>query len=418
MNVGDVIRGEYGFELVRFLGGGSFGSVYEAACLEADAGLPERVALKVLHGDLADRHRRHALQRELSALLAVRCARIPRVFDYALDGAAPFIAMQLFEHGALDEHLVTEGALEEDEALRLLESLLEALVAAHNASVLHLDVKPANVLLDGAGGYVLTDFGVAQAPRSGMSLPMPGLGSPGWQSPEQEQRLRGTFDLRTDLFGVGATVWSALTGVNLGSDASLLGRERFKKGKTALPLLSKLRQVTPAVEEVVMSLLVREPEGRPGDAAMALDRVRRLRQGDFSDQPLPGRPLRAGELERLLARVVDPLVAQLFERDTRGVRYLARGESLCEQGDGSLYAFFVIHGSISVVREGVTIAHIDREGEFVGEVAALTGQKRNASLRAATDVWVRVLNAAQLESVIAANPALGVRLIRSMARRL
>jgi len=398
MNVGDVIRGEYGFELVRFLGGGSFGSVYEAACLEADAGLPERVALKVLHGDLADRHRRHALQRELSALLAVRCARIPRVFDYALDGAAPFIAMQLFEHGALDEHLVTEGALEEDEALRLLESLLEALVAAHNASVLHLDVKPANVLLDGAGGYVLTDFGVAQAP--------------------QEQRLRGTFDLRTDLFGVGATVWSALTGVNLGSDAALLGRERFKKGKTALPLLSKLRQVTPAVEEVVMSLLVREPEGRPGDAAMALDRVRRLRQGDFSDQPLPGRPLRAGELERLLARVVDPLVAQLFERDTRGVRYLARGESLCEQGDGSLYAFFVIHGSISVVREGVTIAHIDREGEFVGEVAALTGQKRNASLRAATDVWVRVLNAAQLESVIAANPALGVRLIRSMARRL
>ena len=398
MNVGDVIRGEYGFELVRFLGGGSFGSVYEAACLDADAGLPERVALKVLHGDLADRHRRHALQRELSALLAVRCARIPRVFDYALDGAAPFIAMQLFEHGALDEHLVTEGALEEDEALRLLESLLEALVAAHNASVLHLDVKPANVLLDGAGGYVLTDFGVAQAP--------------------QEQRLRGTFDLRTDLFGVGATVWSALTGVNLGSDAALLGRERFKKGKTALPLLSKLRQVTPAVEEVVMSLLVREPEGRPGDAAMALDRVRRLRQGDFSSQPLPGRPLGAGELERVLARVVDPLVAQLFERDTRGVRYLARGESLCEQGDGSLYAFFVIHGSISVVREGVTIAHIDREGEFVGEVAALTGQKRNASLRAATDVWVRVLNAAQLESVIAANPALGVRLIRSMARRL
>jgi len=398
MNVGDVIRGEYGFELVRFLGGGSFGSVYEAACLDADAGLPERVALKVLHGDLADRHRRHALQRELSALLAVRCARIPRVFDYALDGAAPFIAMQLFEHGALDEHLVTEGALEEDEALRLLESLLEALVAAHNASVLHLDVKPANVLLDGAGGYVLTDFGVAQAP--------------------QEQRLRGTFDLRTDLFGVGATVWSALTGVNLGSDASLLGRERFKKGKTALPLLSKLRQVTPAVEEVVMSLLVREPEGRPGDAAMALDRVRRLRQGDFSDQPLPGRPLRAGELERLLARVVDPLVAQLFERDARGVRYLARGESLCEQGDGSLYAFFVIHGSISVVREGVTIAHSDREGEFLGEVAALTGQKRNASLRADTDLWVRVLNAAQLESVIAANPALGVRLIRSMARRL
>ncbi len=383
----------------------------------AGDGLPSTVALKVLHGGLADKQRRHTLQRELSAMLAIRCRRIPRVYDWSLDGETPFIAMEFFPHGSLEDLLDKVGALDEADAITLLERLLEALVAAHGVSVLHLDIKPGNVLLDGAGGFVLTDFGVAQAPRAGKALPMAGLGSPGWHSPEQEQRLRGTFDLRSDLFGVGATVWSALTGVNLGSDFGLMRRARFKGAKTVLPRVSKLRQVSPGFEAVVMSMLARDPDNRPGDAAMALDRLRRVKAGDDSELKLPGVEITANELADVLNLIVDPLVARMFKRDHRGIRHLKDGEILCSQGDSSLHAFVVVHGAMVVMRNGDLLATIDREGDFVGEIAALTGATRNATLVAKGDLWVRMLNAAQLESVIATNPALGVRLIRSMAGR-
>ena len=82
-----------------------------------------------------------------------------------------------------------------------------------------------------------------------------------------------------------------------------------------------------------------------------------------------------------------------------------------------MHAFVLIHGSLDVYVGDHRVATIDREGEFVGEIAALTGRARTATLIANNDVWVRVLDAAQLESVIATNPSLGVRLIRTMAAR-
>ncbi len=417
--MGTEVQGKLRFRLERYLGGGSFGSVYSAAVIERMPShpTPSRVAIKLLHGALADKQRRHTLQRELSALLAINNDRIPRVYDWKLDGDQPFIAMEFFPHGTLSDMLDRVGAIDEGEAMTLLERLLEALVAAHGASVLHLDIKPANVLLDGDGGFVLTDFGVAQAPRSGKALPMAGLGSPGWHAPEQEERLRGTFDLRTDLFGVGTTVWSALTGVNLSSEIGMLRRRRWAGRRTALPPIRKLRQCMPELETIVMSLVARNQDDRPGNAAIVLDRIRRLRRGDHTERAVPGREIKADELRDLVQKVVDPLVAQMFRRDHRGIRYLDEGEQLCQQGDSSLHAFALVHGAIRVVRDGVTLARIDREGEFVGEIAALTGEKRSASLIADGPLWVRVLDAAQLESVIATNPALGVRLIRSMASR-
>lgn len=418
--IGAQVGEKASFRLDRWLGGGSFGSVYQATTLDAGAtGAPEQVAVKVLGGDLSDRARRHALSRELSALKAIDCRRIPRVFDASLDNASPFLAMEFFPHGTLEDLLTKVGALDEREAVALLESLLEALVEAHASGVLHLDIKPANVLLDGAGGFVLTDFGIAQAPRMGNDLPMPGLGSPGWQSPEQERRLRGTFDLRTDLFGVGATAWAALTGIDLASRKGLVHRKRASGSAISLPPISMVRSCARELENLVMALLQRDPDARPGSAGEVLEQVRALREGRDGAiaRALPGREVGPDELLPVIAGIVDPLVAQVFERDHRGIRRLVDGQLLCTQGEHSHHAYVLISGAVQIVRDGEPLARVDREGAFLGEIAALTGEPRNASMVADGEAWIRVLNAAQLESLVTANPALAVRLIRTMAQR-
>ena len=117
------------------------------------------VALKVMARP-DDPQARNSLKRELAALLAVRSDRIPKVYDWNLDGETCFAAMQYYPAGSLADTWPFLGRLAE-QAWRLLSDLMQALGAAHRASVLHLDVKPSNVLLDGNGGYVLTDFGVS-----------------------------------------------------------------------------------------------------------------------------------------------------------------------------------------------------------------------------------------------------------------
>ena len=400
------------YVLDRCLGGGSFGSVFVARTLDrGETRSPERVAIKVLHGDLPDQARLHVLRRELSSLRAIHCRRIPTVYHADLQASPPYLVMEYFAHGTL-ESLLAHGPMAADDARALLRCLLEAVVAAHKADVLHLDIKPANVLLDGAGGYVLTDFGISQAPR--VTLSLAGLGSTGWQAPEQERADLAHLDLRTDLFGVGATVWSALTGIDLAGPHGRLLRARAATSGVVLPPVSTVVAVDPELESLVMSLLARDPTARPGNAAVPLAQ---LGGGEGATDDLPGTEVDPDEVLKVVDQIVDPLVAKLFDGEQRGIRRLVPGEALCHQGEVSHYAFTLVRGALRVERDGALLARVDREGEIVGEIAALTGSPRNASLVADGEVYVRVMNAAQLENLVTANPALAVRLIRTMAQR-
>lgn len=419
MAIGSEISGRYRFRLDRWIGGGAFGGVYEARVLEGTPEMPPRVAVKVLNATLCDKARKHAVQRELSSLLAIHNRRTPRVFDGAVD-RVPFIAMELFTAGTLSDMQRRVGALDEGDGWNLLDCLLEGLGAAHTAGVLHLDVKPSNVLLDGDGGFVLADFGVSQASRLS-DLPMAGLGSVGWQSPEQATGDRVAFDLRTDVFGAGLTVWSALTGLDLAARDGGLMIRRSLKSKSALPPISfvRLGGLDPALDAIVASMIARDPDERPGSALALLARVRAARRGDKGeeDQP-PGAPVSDPEARSVLAGIVDPLVVRMLgTTDPRGMRRLAPTELLCRQGERSHFAFILLKGALRVIRDGTEIDVVSREGELVGEIAALTGERRGAALVAAEPTWVRVFDAAQIEALVAGNPALAVRLLRTMAAR-
>jgi len=160
---GTELRGRFRYRLIKRLGRGAFGSVYFARCVDHDTrrddSPPEGVAIKILRTSKGQAMQ--MLRRELSALLAIQHDRIPRVYDWCLEGEHAFVVMEHFCCGSLRG--VWAKAVEEEAVRHLLEDLLDAVDVAHRASILHLDIKPANVLLDGRGGYVLTDFGVSQA---------------------------------------------------------------------------------------------------------------------------------------------------------------------------------------------------------------------------------------------------------------
>jgi serine/threonine protein kinase len=423
---GSELRGRFRYRLLKRLGRGSFGAVYLARCVDHDPrrddSPPERVAVKILRtskGPVLD-----MLRRELAALLAIQNDRIPHVFDWSFEGEHAFVAMQYFPAGSLRELMGIEGAVAEPTVWRMLEDVLSALDVAHRAAVLHLDIKPANVLLDDEGGFVLTDFGVAQYSRMHRGLLPFSVGTRGYQAPEQKGERFDEYDLRTDLFGLGATAWALATGIHLADREDLLrpGGDDWIYG---LPPLSEYRiHCSRELEETVMSMLHIDPERRPGSVAEVMARVRALRSGAPLQPERVASPPRSqvsdAEVEALIASLVDPLLIAIC-RQPGFRRHFVRfddGDVLCAEGEHSYYAFLLLRGTVVVERYGREVTRVTGEGNFLGEVATLTSMPRTATIRAAGAVWAMVLNAAELERFVTSNPAMGLRVIRSLARRL
>ncbi len=418
--VGDRISGRFTYLLTEKLGAGAFGAVYRAECTGSDgtdATPPREVAIKVLKLS-GDTGQLQSIRQELASLLAIRSPFIPRVYDWSLDAHRGFVAMGIYNNGTLRDHLATDGAYTEELAWRLLRDLLSALRDAHSASVLHMDIKPSNVLLTDDGGFVLTDFGISQGAQTSGGLQSLGMGTPYYYAPEQRWGRRHQFDMRTDLYGVGATVWSAYTCVNLASRRAKSIVAKDEDETWGLPRPTTFRTFTSSqLEQVLMGLLVQDPHRRPGSAAEVLSQIERIHDPTIA-AAIPGRELAPEEAEPIVDNLIDPLWSHLFRNERRGLRQLDDGEYLCRVNDRSYYTYVLLRGSVEVVINDRVVHVENREGTFLGEVSALTGKRRTATLRARGPVFLRVMNASQLERFVTRNPAIGVRLIRAMAERL
>lgn len=427
---GAILQGRFRYRLGERLGKGGFGSVFHAICLDAQAGAadapPEEVAIKILANGSPD-HAQNALKRELSALLSIEHKNIPKVYDWRLDGELQFVAMQYFPAGSLADVLPMVGSLNETQTWRLLTDLLEALCAAHHASVLHLDVKPSNVLLDGNGGYVLTDFGVSQGSRVSQGLMSQGrlaygLGTHGYRAPEQHNAEVESFDMRTDLWGVGATAWALYTGIDLNKRRDVL-RKREEGNVFGLKPLSEVRlSCPPPLEEVIMGMLFIDPALRPGGAAEVLTQIRAIVSGFGLDSGTisASRRIEPKELETLTHSLVDPLWIALC-RSQGFENFIARfeaGEIVSQAGVQAHHTYVLLKGSVSIEKNGDVIDTENREGTFLGEISTLTGSPQQVTLRAAETLWTCVFNESEFERFITHHPAVAIRLLRSMAKRL
>ena len=162
---------EYGgrYRIVRQIGHGGMGSVYEAV----DKVLNRPVALKIVLPSLGDREDYQArFAREASVLARIRSRHIVGIHEYGEDDDTVFFVTELFPDGDLQTWLARNGPLERKQALTLVAQVCEALADAHAADVIHRDVKPGNVLLwSRAEGLIpyLCDFGIAIDGQKGLT---------------------------------------------------------------------------------------------------------------------------------------------------------------------------------------------------------------------------------------------------------
>lgn len=427
---GDILEGRHRYQIQRRLGKGGFGSVYVARCLSEGADAPpEQVAIKVL-GTSSDPRIASTLKRELAALLAIDDPRIPTVYDWSLGDGGAFVVMQYFPAGSLADAWPFLARQDESQVWRLIADLLGALSSAHRAGILHLDLKPSNVLLDGEGGFVLTDFGVSQAARMSKGLlhqgkVAVGLGTHGYRAPEQANLSLKDFDLRTDLWGVGATAWAMYTGIDLNKRQEVL--RRADHGYIyGLPALSDVAlSCPPPLEEVVMGLLFLDADRRPGGAAEVLGQVRAIAGGfGLASQTLAAAHREGSdpaEIQQVIDNMVDPLWSSICKAPGFD-RYFAKyehGDVLASEVHGGFRTFLLLSGKVEIVRrDGKVVDCEDREGSMLCAISTLTGVTRELTLRASGTVWTCVFNEAELEQLITCNSSVAVRMLRTLAARV
>jgi non-specific serine/threonine protein kinase len=200
-----------GFRIESLVGRGGMGVVYRATQLS----LERQVALKLISPELAHEERfRERFLREARLAASLDHPHLLPVYEAGEAEGTLFLAMRLVKGVSLAELLRHEGSLPPERALRLFSQLASALQAAHQAGLLHRDVKPANVLLAGAGDAELAylcDFGLARR-LSGGSLTQEHafLGTAAYAAPEQ---IRGEeLDARCDLYALACALYECLTG--------------------------------------------------------------------------------------------------------------------------------------------------------------------------------------------------------------
>ncbi|WP_027499718.1 protein kinase domain-containing protein [Rhodococcus sp. UNC363MFTsu5.1] len=196
-----------GFDNAREIGRGGFGVVYR--CTQTS--LDRTVAVKVLTNDFSEENRERFLREQRAMGRLTGHPNIVNVLQVGVtDSGQPFIVMPYHSQGSLDTRIRQHGPLPVEEVLRLGVKLAGALEAAHGQGIVHRDVKPANILLTDYGEPALTDFGIAHI--SGGFETATGLvtGSPAFTAPEV---LGGAASSpASDIYGLGATLFCALTG--------------------------------------------------------------------------------------------------------------------------------------------------------------------------------------------------------------
>ncbi|MEV4564020.1 serine/threonine-protein kinase [Nonomuraea sp. NPDC049419] len=250
-----LIAGRY--QLLRELGRGGMGVVWEGR----DTLLNRQVAIKevLLPDNLSAGDKERQLlrtAREARTAAKLNHPSVVAIYDVVEEGGRPWIVMELVSHPSVEQVVLTTGALPVREAADLGRQVLSALRAAHEAGILHRDVKPSNILLADDGRAVLMDFGIATV-EGDVSLTSTGMvtGSPSFLAPE---RVRAeNAGPASDLWSLGATLY-----------ACMVGRSPFERGDpmaTLNALLSEepdYRRIPPIMHPILKGLLRKEPQDR------------------------------------------------------------------------------------------------------------------------------------------------------------
>jgi tRNA A-37 threonylcarbamoyl transferase component Bud32/tetratricopeptide (TPR) repeat protein len=329
----------------ELIGRGGMGDIYRAT----DAVLGRVVAIKILAERYAeDESIRERFTRE--ALSAARLSGEPNtvtIYDVGEHGNRPYIVMEYLGGGSLDDVLQSHGVQVPERVFTWLEEAARALDVAHREGVVHRDVKPANLMLDGEGHVHVADFGIASS--AGMaSLTMTGtvLGTAGYLSPEQAQGDRA--GPASDRYALGIVAWELLTGTRPFESESATA-EAAAHINAPIPAVSAAADLPRELDPVFERALAKDPAERYGTAGEFVAALRAAfseAAGSTSEFAAPPPPPTAAT--RPLRRVDEaeyvPASAPSRLQTTRGAWPLLAALLILGAVGGSMLAYFLTRG--------------------------------------------------------------------------
>src|SRR6266513_1101296 len=260
------------YRILGELGRGAMGIVYRAG----DLVLVREVALETLLADLPE---------DVIEEVRIRFLRVARsagrlshpnivtIFDVGQEGETAYIAMELLQGRSLHQMLKDPQRIPFHTAADIIAQVAEALEHAHKFSIVHRDVKPANVVVAPSGRAKLTDFGVAYVPASNVTQTGSALGSPRYMAPEQV--LGQPIDSRTDLFSLGVVLYEVLTKrtpFEWPGDTPVFALMQRIAGEPHPPLRQIDPQIPAGFDRIMDRALAKRPQDRYQKAAeMASD---------------------------------------------------------------------------------------------------------------------------------------------------
>ena len=247
------------YRIVSLLGKGGMGEVYRAD----DLTLKEPVALKILPAQLGSGRDTlfESLRNEVRQARMVSHQNVCRVHDLSEYEDRQLVSMEFIEGEDLASLLRRIGRLPFDKAIQLARQLAAGMSAAHQQGVLHLDLKPANLMIDRRGDVKISDFGLARL-SSTAAHETRIAGTPAFMAPEQA--LGHGLSPQTDIYAFGLILFNMLTGQRAFSATNCEEVQTFHRSKGNVPSPSKHRRdLNPDVDRLVCSCLEADPASRP-----------------------------------------------------------------------------------------------------------------------------------------------------------
>src|SRR6267142_2454954 len=245
LSPGTVLGARY--EIIRLLGQGGMGAVYQAH----DRELERQVALKVIRRDMAaDPEILRRFKQELILARQITHKNVIRIFDLGQADGFKFITMEYIEGRDLQNLLKERKKVEAGDAAKIIAQVCRALEVAHAEGVIHRDLKPQNIMLDKTGRVYVMDFGIARSTlTSSMTQTGALIGTPDYMSPEQAKGQK--VDARSDLFAVGIIFYEILTGISPFKAETAMAMMFKRTQERATPLSQLNLGVPPVISDIV-----------------------------------------------------------------------------------------------------------------------------------------------------------------------
>ncbi|MGR0221672.1 Stk1 family PASTA domain-containing Ser/Thr kinase [Agromyces sp. ZXT2-6] len=278
--IGRLVDGRY--QVRSRIARGGMATVY----LATDLRLERRVAIKVMHGHLADDNTfKTRFVQEARSAARLAHPNVVNVFDQGQDADMAYLVMEYLPGITLRDLLKDYRRLTPEQTVDILDAVLSGLAAAHKAGIVHRDLKPENVLLADDGRIKLGDFGLARAASANTATGQALLGTIAYLSPELV--TRGVADARSDIYALGIMTYEMLTGEQpyVGEAPMQIA---YQHANDSVPAPSTRNpSIPPELDELVLWATTRDPDQRPADARTMLERLREMEPHLRPAQPLP-----------------------------------------------------------------------------------------------------------------------------------